>query len=126
MVYSCNSTPSPTASAVGLDCSGAYDEAAVILEHENLLVQACIVLHEGKKATKEDIRHALVDMGRVDQSKRLVVRCRGRRAAAHPDPGLAGQVRDAVRQQACCDRGAQHKVERQDDLGKVHKGDPRY
>ena len=83
--------------AVGLDCCSASAGAAVILEHESLLARAGEVLHGGKKATKEDVRTALAKAGRADLCKRLEVQTRGRRAAAHPDPGLCRQVLSAIR-----------------------------
>ena len=83
---------------VGSDCSGTSVDTAVILEHENLLVQAGEVLRRGKKATKADVRHALVGVGRADLSKRLEARSRGRRVAVHPDHGLSGQIQVAIGQ----------------------------
>ena len=80
-----------------LQCGQPDQAAKVLLEQEELLARAGELLHgDGSKATKEDVRAALGKMGKQALAKRLDVHTRGRRAVAHPDPGLAKQIIQAL------------------------------
>ena len=83
--------------AVEEDCGGEKADVKLLHDHEGLLTQAGEILNEGRRASKEDARHALLAAGRCDIAKRLEVRVRGRRAAAHPEPGLNKQMLQAIR-----------------------------